>query len=169
MKTKFKTNILFIVLPAILLQTACTDQETKRLEAEQACQVSRDKEYPFGLRNFSEPKKIILKEMVDGRVIQDQPIEWRENLPYGYGFRLSLTDAKNKNYYQLIVDDKYLFTFTDIKIYAILHSTLLGGSSTMCKVEEFKVNGKRRFVTDSNFNGLEKKDAIILPVANSKK
>jgi len=169
MKNNFKIKALPLAFLAVLSQTACVDPENKRLKGEQECQVSRDETYGFMFTNFLDVKKIVFKEIVKNKVIKEQTIVWRDNPSYGLGVDLPLTDEKNQNYYQIIVDDRYLFTLSEIKIYAFIQHVKFS-DYIICAISDLKVNGEKRSrISDSNFSALDKKDAIILPVANSKK
>jgi len=158
MKLNFKIKILPLLL-AVLSQTACFDRETRRVKSEQNCQVSRSKTYNFEFYGFLNTKKLVLREMANGNIVQERKITIdSDGLPDNvFVADIPLMDAKNKNYYQIIIDDHYLFTLTEIDIYAV--------AVGVCLVREFKLNGKRRFITDSDgYLTLDKKDAIILPV-----
>jgi hypothetical protein len=164
MKLNFKNGALLLALglTAIFLQTACVN-EAERLAAEQKCQISQNEKYSFGFDGFLNPKKVIFREMANGKIIKEQLINEKEHdmspTPYGFGADLTLTDAKNKNYYQIIIDDRYLFTLSGIKINA--YEVKLAGKYTfICGIREFTVNDK----VTSKRTGIYKKDAIILPV-----
>ncbi len=168
MKLNFKIKILPLAFLAVLLQTACVDTdisiENKRLKVEQECQVSKYKKYSFGFIGFLNPKKVILREVTNGKITQEKMLEiyFSDTESNELVYDLPLTDAKNQNYYQVIIDNHYLFTLSEIKINAI-HM----GPRPICHIKEWKVNGKKH--SDPNTRILYKKDAIILPVANSKK
>ena len=151
MKINFKIKVLPLAFLAVLSQTACVDTEidieNKRLKIEQKCQVSSDYEYSLNFRGFSHSKKVVVREMANGKILQEKPGDFVNNT--------SLLDEKNQNYYQIIVDDRYLFTLSEIKINAI-HM----GRRPICHIKEWKVNEKKY----SDTRILYKKDAVILPV-----
>jgi len=168
MKINFKIKVLPLVFLAVLSQTACTDPETKRLKGEQECQVSRHEKYSFGFIGFLNPKKVIFREVTNGKITQEKMLEiyLSDMEPNEFVYDLPLTDEKNQNYYQIIVDDRYLFTLSEIKIYGFIRHVKFS-DYIFCHIKEWKVNGKKH--SDPNTRLLYKKDAIILPVANSKK
>jgi len=71
MKLTFKNGALFLALglTALFLQTACVN-EAERLAAEQKCQISQNEKYSFGFDGFLNPKKVIFREMANGKIIK---------------------------------------------------------------------------------------------------
>jgi len=101
--------------------------------------------------------------VTNGKITQEKMLEiyFSDTESNRLVYDLPLTDAKNQNYYQIIVDDRYLFILSEIKIKA----GHMGPKLIICEIKEWKVNEKKY----SDTRLLYKKDAIILPVANSKK
>jgi hypothetical protein len=154
MKLNFKIKVLPLAFLAVLSQTACFDRETRRVKSEQECQVSRSKTYNFEFHGFLDAKKLILREMANGNIVQEQKITIdSDGLPDKvFVADVPLMDAKNQNYYQIIIDDHYLFTLSEIDIFAV--------AVGVCLVRGFKLNGK----INTKDRTLDKKDAVILPV-----
>jgi hypothetical protein len=161
MKINFKSWVLFLTLglTAFVLQTACVN-EAERLAFEKKCQTLQNEEYFFGFDDFLDAKKVILREMANGKVLQEKLIDSSEKSPYGFRAYLPVMDSMNKSYYQIVIDDKYLFTLSEIKIYA-REGKLRGRYAFYCVIKEFKVNGK---IKKNKDRGIYKKDAVILPV-----
>ncbi len=167
MKLTFKNGALFLTLglTAIALQTACVN-EAERLAAEKNCEVS-DATYGVEFIDFYVYDKIVIRKVFNDKIIQEQMIDLKDPTPYGVGVDFSLMNTINQKY-QIIINDRYLFTLSEVKVYAREFRNL-GRYVFHCRVKELTINDKKRFNSDKNYNRIDKKDAIILPVANSKK
>jgi hypothetical protein len=167
MEINFKKFFATFSLSIFALQTACVDEETKILKDKQDCQILREEGYYFGFKEFLDAKKLIFREITNGKILKEKTITINSTnkLLDGFWIDLPIIDTKNQEYYQVVIDDIYLFTLSEVKIYAKTRSFKFGSEFLFCSVDSFKVNGQIK----SGDLDIYKKDAIILPVANSKK
>lgn len=169
MKINFKIKVLPLAFLAVLSQTACEDTgieiENKMVRSEYKCKAPKDNKYylSFNFKGFSHSKKVVVREMANGKILQERPImaltEAEGTERGNFTITTFLLVEKNQNYYQIIVDDRYLFTLSEIKI----NTNDAYHHRPVCKIELLTVNGDTH--PHLSYTTLRKKDAVILPEA----
>ncbi|MBY0345653.1 MAG: hypothetical protein K2P98_02165, partial [Neisseriaceae bacterium] len=80
MKINFKIKVLPLAFLAVLSQTACEDTgieiENKMVKSEYKCKAPKDNKYylSFNFKGFSHSKKVVVREMANGKILQERPI-----------------------------------------------------------------------------------------------
>ena len=160
---------LVILTTVSFAQISCSETESKkdikRTKALEECYAETDntQAYSFGISGLPNIKQVNIKEIFDGKVLNERSIELKDSTNKQADGRiiLDLSPLDMKNSYQIITNDGYIFALSNFKKdVAELHGMF--SYVFACHITQYKLNEKLYQTGDDDFLELNKKNAVKL-------